>query len=38
LTGFLVDRIKDEDMALKGYYGFEIMHQDSSMPAFDHHV
>ena len=28
LTGFIIDRIKEEDMALKGYYGFEISHQD----------
>lgn len=33
LTGFIIERLKDEEMAHKGYYGFEIMHQDLSGPA-----
>jgi len=29
LTGFIIDRVKkEEDMPMKGYYGFEITHQD----------
>jgi hypothetical protein len=28
LTGSIIERIKDEDMQIKGYFGFEIMHQD----------
>lgn len=28
LTGSLIDRLKDEHMELKGYYGFELSHQD----------
>lgn len=30
LTGFIIERVKEEDMALKSYYGFEITHQDMS--------
>lgn len=28
LTGCIIERIADNDMALKGYYGFEILHND----------
>lgn len=28
LTGSIIERVKEDDMALKGYYGFEITHQD----------
>jgi hypothetical protein len=28
LTGSIIEKIKDDDMELKGYYGFEIVHQD----------
>jgi hypothetical protein len=38
LTGFIIERLKDEEMAHKGYYGFEIMHQDlSSSASGEHH-
>jgi Ca2+-binding EF-hand superfamily protein len=28
LSGSLIEKIKDGDLALKGYYGFELLHQD----------
>ncbi len=28
ITGSIIERIVDQDMALKGYYGFELLHQD----------
>lgn len=28
LTGSIVERVKDEGSALKGYFGFELLHQD----------
>lgn len=28
ITGSLVERIKDKDMEMQGYYGFELLHQD----------
>lgn len=28
LTGCLIESVREEDMALKGYYGFELLHQD----------
>lgn len=28
LTGSIIERVKEEDMAMKGYYGFELLHQD----------
>ena len=28
LTGSIIERVKEEDMQMKGYFGFEIMHQD----------
>ena len=28
LTGSIVERVKDEAMALKGYFGIELLHQD----------
>jgi PH domain len=28
LTGSLVERVKEEDMEHKGYFGFELLHQD----------
>lgn len=39
LTGFIIERLKEEEMALKGYYGFEIMHQDlaSANTSGEHH-
>jgi hypothetical protein len=38
LTGFIIERLKDEEMAHKGYYGFEIMHQDlASSSSGEHH-
>lgn len=37
LTGFIIERLKDEEMAVKGYYGFEIMHQDLSSDKHHHH-
>jgi hypothetical protein len=33
LTGFIIERLKDDEMAHKGYYGFEIMHQDLAQPS-----
>eukprot|EP00428_Durinskia_dybowskii_P061805 CAMPEP_0170369566 /NCGR_PEP_ID=MMETSP0117_2-20130122/8050_1 /TAXON_ID=400756 /ORGANISM="Durinskia baltica, Strain CSIRO CS-38" /LENGTH=1024 /DNA_ID=CAMNT_0010624291 /DNA_START=209 /DNA_END=3283 /DNA_ORIENTATION=+ len=35
LTGFIIEKLKDDEMAHKGYYGFEIMHQD--MTTGEHH-
>ena len=35
LTGFIIAKLKDEEMAHKGYYGFEIMHQD--VATGEHH-
>jgi hypothetical protein len=35
LTGCIIERFKDEDMALKGYYGFELLHPDLS--TGEHH-
>lgn len=35
LTGCIIERKKDEEMELRGYYGFEIMHQD--LCNSDHH-
>lgn len=35
LTGSIIEAIKEEDMQLKGYYGFEITHQD--MCTGEHH-
>lgn len=37
LTGFIIERLKDEEMAHKGYYGFEIMHQEHSQPSNPEH-
>ena len=37
LTGFIIERLKDEEMAMKGYFGFEIMHQDLSSDKHHHH-
>jgi serine/threonine protein kinase len=37
LTGFIIERLKDEEMAMKGYYGFEVMHQDLAGPAGGEH-
>lgn len=28
LTGSIIERVKDEDMEIKGYFGFEMLHQD----------
>jgi serine/threonine protein kinase/Ca2+-binding EF-hand superfamily protein len=28
LTGSIVERVKDDDMEMKGYFGFELLHQD----------
>lgn len=28
LTGCIIERMREEDMEIKGYYGFEIVHQD----------
>lgn len=35
LTGSLVEKIHDRDLALKGYFGFELLHQD--MCTGEHH-
>lgn len=37
LTGSIIERIKDDDMELKGYYGFEITHQDLCSGSHHHH-
>jgi len=34
LTGSIVERLHEQEMALKGYYGFELLHQDL---GGDHH-
>jgi hypothetical protein len=28
LTGSIIERLRDDDMEMKGYFGFEITHQD----------
>ena len=35
LTGSIVERCKDEDMQMKGYFGFELLHQD--LTTGEHH-
>ena len=35
LTGSLVEKVRDRDLALKGYYGFELLHQD--LISGEHH-
>ncbi len=37
LTGSIIERVKEDDMELKGYYGFEITHQDLCTNVHHHH-
>lgn len=36
LTGSIIAKVKEEDMEFKGYYGFEMLHQDSSSSTAAH--
>lgn len=37
LTSNIIERVKDDDMELKGYYGLEITHQEVSSGEHKHH-
>ena len=37
LAGTIIEKIVEEASEIKGYYGFEILHQDLSSGAGEHH-